>query len=193
MLAHARRLFWKKGFNGASMGDIARAYGCRTSNIYNFFRSKEEILYQVLYEELHEILEPIRHLDMDEAAPPDEQLRLIIKSHVELALSHQRTSKLLFDVGLNHLSPPRRKEIMELRDTYDSTVRRVIRRGIDCGLFREIDEKLAGFMIASMVTRTRVWYHPGKGLSVRELVDFIYDFAVQGLAAGRRVGKNAVG
>ena len=192
MLAHARKLFWKKGFNAASMGDIARSYGCRTSNIYNFFRNKEEILHQVLYEELHQILEPIRHLDTDESLSPDEQLRLIIKSHVELALSHQRTSKLLFDVGLDHLLPVNRKEIMELRDTYDRIVRKVIRRGIDRGLFREIDEKLAGFMIASMVTRTRVWYHPRKGMSVPDLVDFIYDFAVRGLDAVPQAGKDAV-
>ena len=48
MLATARALFWKKGYQGAGIRDIADAYGCKPANIYNFFSSKEEILYEVL-------------------------------------------------------------------------------------------------------------------------------------------------
>jgi hypothetical protein len=59
--------------------------------------------------------------------------------------------------------------------------RKIIRRGIDAGYFPDIDTKLAGFMIASMITRTRLWYHPKKGISVPELADFIYRFALNGL------------
>lgn len=52
---------------------------------------------------------------------------------------------------------------------------------MDAGSFREVDEKIAGFMLASMITRTRLWYHPKKGLSVEELADFIFEFALNGL------------
>ncbi|PIV24795.1 MAG: hypothetical protein COS40_01245 [Deltaproteobacteria bacterium CG03_land_8_20_14_0_80_45_14] len=45
----------------------------------------------------------------------------------------------------------------------------------------EVDVRLAGFMIASMITRTRIWFHPKKGVSVSELADFIFDFACNGL------------
>ena len=87
----------------------------------------------------------------------------------------------LFDVELDSLSASRRKKVIKLRDDYDRIVRKIIRRGIDIGCFPEIDTKLAGFMIASMITRTRLWYHPKKGVSVPQLSDFIFKFALDRL------------
>ena len=183
ILDKARTLFWRKGYISTSMRDIAAAYGCKPANIYNFFPNKEEILFEVLREEMEEILSPIKHLEEDDGTSPVEQLRLVIESHLKLTLSHRRSAKLLFDISLDNLSRPKRKKIVDLRDTYDRIIRKVLRRGIDSGSFGGVDEKLAGFMIASMITRTRIWYHPKKGISVKELADFIFEFALSGLRA----------
>ncbi|MCJ7686463.1 MAG: TetR/AcrR family transcriptional regulator, partial [Desulfobacteraceae bacterium] len=166
-----------------SMRDIAAAYGCKPANIYNFFPNKEEILFEVLLEEMEQIIDPIRHLEEDDATTPEEQLRLVIESHLRLTLSYRRSAKLLFDVALDNLSRAKRKKIVDLRDTYDRIIRKILRRGMEAGCFREADEKIAGFMLASMITRTRIWYHPKKGVSVEELADFIFEFALSGLRA----------
>ena len=156
----ARTLFWRKGYISTSMRDIAAAYGCKPANIYNFFPNKEEILFEVLREEMEEILSPIKHLEADDETSPVEQLRLVISSHLKLTLSYRRSAKLLFDISLDNLSRAKRKKIVDLRDTYDRIIRKVLRRGVESGCFRGVDEKLAGFMISSMITRTRIWYHP---------------------------------
>jgi hypothetical protein len=44
-------------------------------------------------------------------------------------------------------------------------------------------------MIASMITRTRIWFHPKKGVSVGELADFISKFAFDGLRGSRAKGR----
>ena len=181
MLNVARKLFWDKGYNATGMRDIATAYGCKPANIYNFFPNKEEILFEVLREEMDHIISPIKHLEQDEGISPVEQLRLLIESHLKLTLSYRRSAKLLFDVALDNLSRAKRKEIVDMRDTYDRIIRNVLKRGIDSGSFRRVDEKLAGLMIASMITRTRIWYHSKKGVSVEELADFIFEFALNGL------------
>jgi AcrR family transcriptional regulator len=189
MLETARRLFWEKGYNATSMRDIAIAYGCRPANIYNFFSDKEEILFEVLREEMEQIIDPIKHLEEGDGTSPIEQLRFIIESHLKVTLSYRRSAKLLFDVALDSLSPDKRKKIIGFRDTYDRIIRKVIRRGMDTGYFPKVDVRLAGFMIASMITRTRIWFHPKKGVSVSELADFISEFAFNGLkgsGAGRR-------
>lgn len=181
MLNIARRLFWEKGYMATSMSDIGDSYGCRPANIYNFFPDKEQILFEVLREEMEQIIHPIEHLEEDIQTNPIEQLRLIIESHLRVTLSYRRSAKLLFDVALDNLSPDKRKKIIDFRDTYDRIIRKVIRRGIDQGYWPEVDVKLAGFMIASMITRTRIWFHPKKGVSVGELSDFIFKFALNGL------------
>ena len=189
MLETARRLFWENGYNATSMREIAMSYGCRPANIYNFFSDKEEILFEVLREEMEQILHPIEHLEEDDATRPMEQLRSVIESHLRVTLSYRRSSGLLFDVALDSLSPGKRKIIIGFRDTYDRIIRKVIRRGIDTGYFPELDVRLAGFMIASMITRTRIWFHPKKGVSVSELADFISDFAFDGLKGSGARGK----
>jgi AcrR family transcriptional regulator len=189
MLEAARRLFWEKGYNATSMREIAIAYGCRPANIYNFFSDKEEILFEVLREEMEQIINPIKHLEEDDSTSPMEQLRFIIESHLKVTLSYRRSAKLLFDVALDSLSPDKRKKIVDFRDTYDRIIRKVIRRGIDTGYFPEVDVGLAGFMIASMITRTRIWFHPKKGVSVSELADFISEFAFHGLGNSQARGK----
>jgi len=185
MLETARRLFWEKGYNATSMREIAISYGCRPANIYNFFSDKEEILFEVLREEMEQIIQPIKHLEEDDHTSPIEQLRCVIESHLKVTLSYRRSSGLLFDVALDSLSFAKRKTIIDLRDTYDRIIRKLIRRGIDTGYFPEVDVRLAGFMIASMITRTRIWFHPKKGVSVSELADFISEFAFNGLGVSR--------
>ncbi len=185
MLETARRLFWEKGYQAASMRDIGISYGCRPANIYNFFSDKEEILFEVLREEMEQIIHPIKHLEEDDGSNPVEQLRFIIESHLKVTLSYRRSAKLLFDVALDSLSPEKRKRIIDFRDTYDRIIRKVIRRGIDAGYLPNVDVKLAGFMIASMITRTRIWFHPKKDISVSELADFIFKFAFNGLRGER--------
>lgn len=188
MLETARRLFWEKGYRATSMRDIGLSYGCKPANIYNFFSDKEEILYEVLREEMEQIIRPIKHLEDDDHTPPTDQLRHLIECHLKVTLSYRRSSRLLFDVALNNLSTEHRRKIIEYRDAYDRIIRRVIRRGIEIGEFSEVDVKLAGFMIASMITRTRIWFHPKKGASVGELVDFIFKFALDGLKGPAKKG-----
>ena len=181
MLNKARALFWSKGYNATSVRDIARAYGCKPANVYNFFSKKEDILYEVLLEEMEQILNPIKSLEDDETSHPEAQLRQLIESHLMVTLSYRRSAKLLFDVELDNLSAAQRKKIVGMRDHYDRIIRKIINRGIQAGCFWNVDPKLAGFMIASMITRTRIWYHPQKGVTVSQLVDFIYGFALNGL------------
>jgi TetR/AcrR family transcriptional regulator, cholesterol catabolism regulator len=189
ILALARQLFWQNGYSSVSMRDLARAYGCQPANLYNYFKTKESILFEVLLEEMEQIVQPISHLEHEEDGNPVDQLRFIIASHLKVTLSHRRSAKTLFDVALGSLLPANRKVIVSMRDTYDRTIRRVIHRGQEKGLFVPHDEKLAGFMISSMVTRSRIWFHPKKGVTVDELADFIFRFALTGIQSPDDVQK----
>jgi TetR/AcrR family transcriptional regulator, cholesterol catabolism regulator len=182
MLNKARTLFWSKGYHATSMRDIASAYGCKPANIYNFFTNKEDILYQVLVGAMESVITPILPIADDTDMDPVEQVRLIITSHLKVNLKYRRATALLFDMAMNFLPTQKQKKIVDLRDKYDKIIRNVVKRGVDSGCFPEIDAKLASFMIISMLARTRIWFHPKKGLSIDELADFIFNFAIGGLS-----------
>ena len=189
ILALARHLFWQKGYNSVSMRDLASACGCQPANLYNYFKTKESILFEVLKEEMEKIIQPISHLEEAEDGNPVDQLRFIISSHLSVSLSYRRSAKTLFDVALGNLLPPNREVIISMRDTYDRIIRNVIRRGQKKGIFLPCDAKLVGFMISSMVTRSRIWFQPRGGVTVNELADFIFGFSLRGIQTTEGVAK----
>lgn len=177
-------LFWEKGYAETSMRDIAGACGFRSANIYNFFKNKESILFEILYMEMTDIVAPIKHLRDDGGVSPTGALRLMMENHMKLTLGEKSSSKLLFDVGLKNLSPANRRKIVALRDEYDAIGMAIVRRGKAVGLFsKSVDEKMAVFSIGSIIARSRIWYSPKGKYSVDEIIDFMYNFALRGLGA----------
>jgi AcrR family transcriptional regulator len=185
MLTVAGDLFWKKGYEGTTMRDIARACKCQPPNIYNFFPSKEAILYEILRSQMESLISSVKHLEDDETTPPVEQLRQLITGHADYTFKVTKTSKLFFDVELDSLSAVNRRRIVKMRDTYEKIFCQIIRRGIESGDFAEIDEKLAVYSIISMIVRTIIWFSPEGRLTVAQLIDFLVDFSLYGLKGNR--------
>ena len=177
----ASTIFWKKGYSGASMRDIAKACKCKPANIYNFFHGKEEILFEYLYAQNMRLFEMIKHFENDRDTKSSEQLREFILIHIKHVLKYQKTSRTLFDTGLERLSKNNREKVIFLRDEYDRILIGIIQRGIEAKEFSEIDPKLAARYIASMITRTIIWYSPKGQLSIDDVAEFIFNFSVNGL------------
>jgi AcrR family transcriptional regulator len=189
MLAKASTLFWEKGYGGTSMRDIAKCYGCKPANIYNFFKNKEEILFEFLYTQNKRLIEMIKHFEDDRTTNPRDQLREFIFIHLNHSLSYQKTSRSLFDSGLERLSPANRKKVIGFRDIYDRILSGIIQRGMLIKEFGEIDAKLAARNIASMIVRTIIWFSPKGQLSVNDIADFIFKFSLNGLRGQRESDK----
>ncbi|MCK5134632.1 MAG: TetR family transcriptional regulator [Bacteroidales bacterium] len=81
----ARKEFLRKGFKGASMRLIAAASGVSTSNIYNYFQSKDQIFREVL----NPLLDAFSHLDF-----PDRNFDMVLASNI-LHLLHDPDQALL--------------------------------------------------------------------------------------------------
>ncbi len=56
---HALRLFSQNSYHGVTMGMIAESAGISKGLIYNYFKSKEELLFQILEGGMQEIMEQI--------------------------------------------------------------------------------------------------------------------------------------
>ena len=183
ILDKAGTLFWQKGYHSTSMRDIAEACHCKAANIYNYFASKEDILFEVI-KDIHErAVASIRHLDEDEVASPVEQLRSLIKNHFGLLVRMKRSSILISDTGLKDLSAEHRKAVIQLRDVYDGIMLKVLRRGIERGEFAVRDEKVITYLISSVIIRSTLWFSSKGRLSADEIADIMFDFVYRGIKA----------
>ena len=187
ILEKAGLLFWLKGYNNTSMKDIASACDCKPANFYNYFSGKEDILYEVVKGITEKSVSNVMHLADDEETNPIEQLRVFIKNHFYLHFNLEQTSVMLSDTCMRHLSQEHREEIIRMRDIYENTLIRIIRRGKEAGLFASyIDEKVISYNIPSMITRSSIWYSPKGRLSLNELSEIMFDFALNGVRGGDR-------
>ncbi len=180
VLAKARVIFGRKGYSETTIRDISIAYGCEPANIYNYFPSKEDILFAVLYEETQSLVSKIRFLK-DDNAHPAEQIKAIFKVHGEVALGEMKPGKLIYDTELMRLKKEHQNKIIELRDEYDQILRSIIQRGIKMGVFKEMDVNISAYAIASTIMRLRVWYKPKGRLSKNEIITSLWEFSLRAL------------
>lgn len=84
ILASVHRAFMDKGFDGASMQDLAREAGMSVGNFYRYFPSKAAIIEAIITHDLADLERDFS--DIIGSADPMLRLRETIKRHVEDSL-----------------------------------------------------------------------------------------------------------
>ena len=181
ILEKAGQIFWQKGYHSTSMKDIADACNCRPANVYHYFKNKEDILYHVIRDITERTVNSIKHLDKDDTTGPVEQIKSLVKSHLGLLGTMNKTNVLISDTGLRDLTPEHRQAIIEIRDIYDSILCKVLRRGVESGDFANIDERIISYFISSVIIRSNIWFSAGGRLSEDAIADIMSKFIYGGI------------
>src|SRR5262249_52861899 len=79
----AARLYARRGFNGASVADLAESCGTSKSLIYHYYQSKEDILFDVMISHVRALDEAAREAVADGASPA-EKLRRVARTFMAL-------------------------------------------------------------------------------------------------------------
>lgn len=161
----ARELFAHKGLESTTMNDIAAASGRGRRTLYTYFRSKEEIYYAVIEEELERL-----SVKMDEVlsmnVEPEEKVFTLVYSHLNIIKDTVARNGTLRAEFFRNIW-----KVEKVRKTFDEEERRflsqVLQEGVDKGRFR-IDN--VGLM-------ADIIHYSLKGLEV----PYIYDRLGEGL------------
>ena len=94
ILVHATAVFYEKGYEGASMRDLARSSGMSLSGLYYYFESKEKLLYLIQKHTFSTIVERLRER-LDEVSDPEQCIRVFILNHLEYFLINEKAMKVL--------------------------------------------------------------------------------------------------
>ncbi len=180
ILEKAAELFWVHGYDRTSMKDIARACGFEPPNIYNYWQSKEQILFEVLYNQHSRGLAAVLPVKDDRGSKPVEKLRRLVHNYVDVLLN-ARPGTLVFESEFNRLTPEHLQEIVRIRDEFGHILEGIIREGIEKGEFARVDVKIASFALSSMMLRSRLWFsHKGR-LTSYEVASAIFNFFLNGI------------
>jgi len=181
ILEAASRVFRARGLHAAGMRDIAAELGMAVGNLYYYFRDKEDLLAFVQESALARLLDmaaKVRELDL----PADHRLRLVLEEHVVgLNDPEEGTPGSLAHLEVEALGEERRAGVLARRDEYEQIVRSLIEEGMDQGMFRRADPKVASLALLGSVNWTVKWFRPEGGKSAREIGRQIAEMMVRSL------------
>jgi AcrR family transcriptional regulator len=177
----AGRLFAERGYHGTSMRDLGSELGLLGSSLYSHVSSKQDLLVEVV-EEGARLFEASaeRALAVDGSAV--ERLRALIAGHVGVILDNVDVARTFLNEA-RMLDAESRSRIIAARDHYEDAFRRVIREGIDGGVFRgDVSPKTGSIFILSILNAIERWYDPAGDLDRDSLIAELSSFTVTALS-----------
>ena len=180
LLQVSAELFQQKGYRTTSMRDISLALRIKTSSIYYYINSKEDLLREISVKTMSMLIKAGEKVAFS-PSPPEEKLRQLAISHVRLLCKNLH----LFTVTLRELAPTNAGsfwgKIVDMRDRYETLVRGIIKSGKESGAFKNVDDKMAGFALLGMLNWIIRWYSPSGEKSPEDIAQLWVDIFLNGI------------
>jgi AcrR family transcriptional regulator len=187
ILRRATEIFERQGVSRTSIEDIANAVGVKREAIYYYFKSRNDILAEIILPSSTALLVGLRNI-MRSDRPSREKLRAAIEAH----LSAFSPSYLEMTVALRevHFSggDDKLNELKKVWTEYGELWTDLIREGQANGSFKAgVNPKMASFGVLGMCNWLSRWYQPGKGMTIADITDTFFTMLADGLASGTSI------
>jgi AcrR family transcriptional regulator len=177
----AARIFYEKGYDGASMQEIAEAVGLTKAGLYHHVSSKDMLLFEIMNYGM-DILDEYVLAKVRDIPDPREKLRRTIAGHIDLVV---RARDMEITVILNEnrsLRGDLRKQINTRKRAYIAYLEDLIARVQEqSGKPPRISPHIAAFAVLGMVNWLYQWYHAEGNVKQEEIASAYVDFFFRGL------------
>lgn len=158
----------KYGFHAASLRMIAKEVGIQAPSLYNYIKSKERLLFELLQEPLIDMIDQYRRRT-EGIDDPLRRLAILIQVHLDFHL-FSRKEVFIGNMELRSLSKPHYKIITGLRDEYSALLTRIIQDGSASGAFKVDDPRVVTFAMLAMLSGVCNWFRPDGLIDAKEVI-----------------------
>jgi AcrR family transcriptional regulator len=176
VLRRAVEVFNRQGYDGTSMGDLARELGVGKSALYHHVPGKEALLAEALDEALDGLTAV---LDRPAGTTAYERLRAAVRDSVRVLVEHLPAVTLLLRVRGNsdvELAALRRRREIDVR-----LAALVSAAAAEGSLRADLPPDLVSRLLFGMVNSLVEWYRPGGPVDPDTLADALATLAFEGL------------
>jgi AcrR family transcriptional regulator len=172
-------LFVRSGFHGTSMREVADRVGLRASSLYRHVKSKQELLLRVLERLMDDALDGARTA-IAAGDEPRQCVRRLVRANIGLARPNETA---LLQSELKNLAPNYRRQIIRKQHEYRRLWLAVLDQGVEQGLFKIEDPKLAFFAVIGALNYVEHWFNPSGRLSRDEVAEIFGNWVLRSLGA----------
>ncbi len=176
----AARVFYDKGYDGASMQDIAGAVGLTKAGLYHHVGSKDRLLFEIMNYGM-DILDETVLSKARGISEPRERLRRLIAGHIDLIVRTRNREITVILHENRSLKGPLRSKINARKLEYirflESTIAEV---QTSASSPPAITPRLAAFALLGMINWLYQWYKLDGKVTEEELVQAYTRFFLRG-------------
>lgn len=177
----AAEVFWEKGYDAATLQDIADSVGILKGSLYYYIESKTDLRAQVLSEVHHSGISMMKEIAQSEAEPLTRLYNMCFGHVLHVCDNLARTAVFLREI--RRISAEEKGRIGVSDRAYASLFQAAIRAAQDAGLIREdIDVGLAGLCTLSGLNSVYTWYKRDNEYLPEEIAKQLTKSTILGLA-----------
>lgn len=141
-----------KGFHETSMREIADAAGLGKSTLYDYFKTKDEILIYFFEDQLRDMTQEAQKIALQNLSA-DERLRQITEKYLE-SLQANKSLFLKLMQESQRLKLDSQRQVQAKRHAYQDLIRALIDEGIREGVFRKVNSMVAARLLINSISST---------------------------------------
>jgi AcrR family transcriptional regulator len=167
----ACHLFYRFGYEGATIDAIAQALDVTKPFIYSYFKNKSELLFEICKTGIELSLEAMDQANI-ETRTPKERLKLLADRVMRVVIDNQEYIVVYVREEKN-LEPLLARKIREQRSLFDHRLATLLEEGNKSGEFSIRDPDMAATTIGGMMTWVSLWYTPRGKWSEAEIITHV--------------------
>ena len=167
VLSASSALFASKGYERATIRDVAQATGMSLAGLYYYFKGKEELLFLIQFRVFQSLCEKLREIIKKET-DPQACLQRMIEMHFDYFIRHMNDLKICsreiesLDGGLFQKVADKRKEYFDLTESIFEMIS-------NASGGSSADSRLAALYLFGTLNWIYQWYRPGRDPDAREM------------------------
>lgn len=181
ILDSAVALIAQKGFDGATMSDVAAACGASKSHLYHYFSSKEDLLYAIVKEHITDQVTVLSAI-VQEPRPAAERFTRFVGAFVQEG-AKSRNHHLVLMNDIKFLPPVQREDVRKMEQELMQLMVNLLHEINPERMVRAKAQSPYALLLFGMVIWTFTWYEKDGPISPAELADHISALFLDGFRA----------
>ncbi len=183
----AARVFYEKGYDGASIRDISRASGVSLAGLYYYIDSKQKLLYLIQTYTFKTVLERLEQR-LRGVSDPAQKLKILVHNHLDYFLRHPVEMKVLSHED-EALEGEYRKEVLQIKRRYYAIALGIVAEMRGRGYVRRMNARVAVLSLFGMMNWVYTWHRPRFDPGADALAETMAGIFLRGISSSHTLSQ----